>query len=248
MLRLFLVLLITYTSHLHADELKSTLAFEDTFTETKWQDNWFLDGKGAKAVNKKEGLELDPGKGFAVLWTKNEFQGDLKIEYDFKRLDNKDWGVNIIYIQAQGDEEKGFEKDISLWSNKRTEAAMKNYFLNMHTYHISYAAYPTKEKGNDYLRARRYLPLKNKGLKGTKLQGEYENTGLFEDHKWVRISIIKKDKEIWAEFKHPDKTLKCHFKNTDKAAIKEGRIGLRIMPGRKSQFKNFKVYKLEAGK
>lgn len=223
------------------------LIFTDKLTDSKWQDKWFLDGEQAKVSNSGEGLELDPMKGFAVLWTKQEFKGDVKIEYDFKRVDKKNWGVNIIYIQAQGDGEKGCSKDISLWSEKRKSAAMKDYFMNMHTYHISYAAYTNggKDKGREYIRARRYLPLQNKGLKGTKLEGELGSTGVFEDQQWVHVTIIKKANQIRVEYKHPNKTMSCSFKNTDKDSIDEGRIGLRIMPNRKSMFKNFKVYQLK---
>lgn len=225
----------------------SSLSFTDNFTDSNWQDNWFLDGEKAKVTNDKEGLTLDPEKGFAVLWTKEEFKGDVKIEYDFKRLDELNWGVNIIYIQAQGDGENGCTKDISQWSEKRKTAAMNNYFMNMDTYHISYAAYTNggKDKGKEYVRARRYLPLKNKGLTNTELSGEAGKTGIFDDKQWVHVTIVKKAKEIWAEFKHPEKTVLCHFKNIDKEGIEEGRIGLRIMPGRKSMFKNFKVFQLK---
>ena len=166
-------------------------------------------------------MTIDTAQGYAVLWTKKEFTGDVKIEYDFKRDDDFfGQAVNIIYIQATGDGEKGYDKDITKWSDKRKTAAMSDYFLNMHTYHISYAAYNKKGKSSEYVRARRYLPLGNKRLTGTKMAGEYTMTGLFEDKKWVHVTIIKKEKEIFIEFKHPDKTLLCHFKNEDKDDIK----------------------------
>ena len=81
--------------------------FSDKMTETDWQEKWFLDGIYAKVSNSKEALQIDTSKGFAVLWTKKEFKGDLRIEYDFKCLDgDKRKGVNIIYIQATGDGQK----------------------------------------------------------------------------------------------------------------------------------------------
>jgi len=186
-------------------------------------------------------MTIDTARGFAVLWTKQSFEGDLRIEYDFKRVDAKHRGVNIIYIQATGDGQKGCVEDISPWSDRRKLAAMSDYFMNMHTYHVSYAT-----DKSDYIRGRRYLPLANKGLGGTALSGEHTKVGLFGDKKWIHITLIKQSKQLWMEFKHPDKTLLCQFQNKDKPGIDKGRIGLRLMPGRMSQFKNFRVMSKES--
>lgn len=37
-----------------------------------------------------------------VLWTKESFAGDVKIEFDYWRLDTIQRWVNILYIQATG--------------------------------------------------------------------------------------------------------------------------------------------------
>ena len=201
-------------------------AFSDKMTGTDWQEKWFLDGIYAKVSNSKEALQIDTSKGFAVLWTKKEFTGDLRIEYDFKCLDgDKRKGVNIIYIQATGDGQNGCVEDITQWPEKRKLAAMKNYYLNMHTYHISYATGTQGGKNNDYVRARRYMPIENKGLKKTELKGDYNNAGLFNDKEWLRIAIIKKNKKLWMEVKHPKMTKMFKFENVDKPGIEAGRIG-----------------------
>jgi hypothetical protein len=220
------------------DELRSkgwNEAFADTCTDN-WQTQWFLDGVKAKISNDEEAMTIDTAGGYAVLWTKPSFKGDLRIEYDFKRVDENHKGVNILYIQATGDGENGCVEDISLWSDRRKKAAMSDYFLNMHTYHVSYAT-----DRNDYIRGRRYLPLANKGLGRTALSGEQTKVGLFDDKKWIHVTVIKQSKDVWMEFKHPDKRRLCHFHNKDKPAIENGRIGLRLMPGRKSQFRNFRI-------
>ena len=201
-----------------------------------WKKLWFLDGVKAKVSNSDEAMTIDTTNGYAVLWTKQSFEGDLRIEYDFRRVDQYNKGVNIIYIQATGDEQNGCDEDISKWSKKRNLAAMSDYFMNMHTYHISYAAYP-----KDYIRGRRYLPIENKRLKGTELTGSFFNTGFFGDQQWMHITIIKQAKHLWMEIRHPKKTQLFHLKNEDKPPIQKGRVGLRLMPGRLSQFKNFKV-------
>jgi len=166
----------------------------------------------------------------------------VRIEYEFRRDDTANQGVNILYIQATGDGQDGCAKDISLWPKKRELAAMSDYFNNMHTYHISYAAYPS-----DYVRGRRYMPLAGQGLKGTKLAGEYNKVQMFEDGNWLPVTVIKRAKEMWVEYTGVGKTLLCHFKNEDKPGIDEGRIGLRLMPGRLSSFRNFTVSLRPAG-
>jgi hypothetical protein len=172
------------------DELRSkgwNEAFADTCTDN-WQTQWFLDGVKAKISNDEEAMTIDTAGGYAVLWTKPSFKGDLRIEYDFKRVDENHKGVNILYIQATGDGENGCVEDISLWSDRRKKAAMSDYFLNMHTYHVSYAT-----DRNDYIRGRRYLPLANKGLGRTALSGEQTKVGLFDDKKWIHVTVIKQD-------------------------------------------------------
>ncbi len=202
-----------------------------------WQERWFLDGATSVVSNSDNGMKLETKDDFAVLWTKEVFAGDLRIEYDFQRLDSNDMGVNIIYIQATGDGQHGRAEDIALWSDRRRKAAMRDYFQHMHTYHISYAAFP-----NDYIRARRYLPEADAGLAGTMLTGEVFETGVFGIDAWVHITIVKRRNEIYAEFSGNDRQLRCHFANTDKPGIDKGRVGLRLMPGRESRFREFSIY------
>jgi hypothetical protein len=202
-----------------------------------WRACWFLDGEKAQVSNSPEGLTLDASDGYAVLWTEASFAGDLRLEYDFRRLDSLNEGVNIVYLQATGDGQEGHDANIKLWSAQRKQAAMRSYFQNMHTYHISYAAYP-----GDYLRGRRYLPLANQGLKGTELTGEIQPTGLFDDQRWIHVTILKQSKELLVRFVHPEKTVTCHMGNPDKPGIDRGRVGMRLMPGRRSQFKNLRIY------
>jgi len=217
----------------------------------KWEDNWFLDsGKSwffgsakVKVTNGPEGMTIDTAKGGGVLWTKASYDRPIQIEYDFKRLDENDRGANIILIQATGDGEKGFDEDISKWSNKRKGDKLEDYYDNMHAYHMSYAAYDEAvgKAKTDTIRGRRYLPTKGKGLEGTELDDTHTNTGLFDDHQWVHVTITKFDYVMWVEFKHPKKRVICKLENRWLPPISKGRIGLFLSPKRKSQFKNFKI-------
>ena len=132
-----------------------------------WEEKWFLDGASAKVTNTDEGMEFDAGsKGdksnlnHAVLWTKESFKGDIKIEYEYTRLDSARKFTTILYVQATGSNHGMHDKDIYQWANLRSVPHMKLYFNHMNTYHISYAAYGPNgvNSENDYIRARRYLP------------------------------------------------------------------------------------------
>jgi parallel beta-helix repeat protein len=216
-----------------------------------WKDHWALDGKKATITHTPKGMDFSAGPvafndaHHAVLWTKQSFKGDVKIEYEYTRSDKELRMVNIIYIQATGSGKPGFDKDILAWSGKRTVPSMRTYFKNMNAYHISYAAFGTKNTvpGKDYIRARRYVC---KGLGGTELKSEYENTGLFAPGVPHQITIIKRDRDVFMHIKNAKKELLCHFKNSKFDPITEGRIGLRHMYTRGARYKDFKVSRLVA--
>lgn len=219
--------------------------FHDPCTQD-WQERWSLDGLKATLTNSVNGMDFIAGpearnnEHHAVLWTKQDFEGDLKIEYEYTRLDEEIRMVTILYIQATGSGEPGFDKDISLWADKRAVPTMSTYYNNMNTYHLSYAAYGMRndEPGNDYIRARRYIC---KGLKGTELENEYLKTGLFEPGVPHRITVIKRDMEIFMHIRNDEKELFCHFVNSRFPPITEGKIGLRHMYTRGARYKDFKV-------
>ena len=223
--------------------------FSDSCTGD-WTEQWFLDGEIASVSNDKKGMQLTAGPKFKndahhmVLWTKESFEGDVKIEYDFTRLDFESRCVNILYIQATGSGEGPFKKDIAEWNTLREVPAMRMYFDHMNTYHISYAAFPNV--GNDrksYIRARRYMPNKT-GLKGSDLKPDYYPDGLFAPGVPHKITVIKKERDIFMRIVNSEQTYYCHFTNPDLPVIEEGRIGLRLMFTRSSRFANFKISEL----
>jgi len=219
--------------------------FFDSFTE-EWQKQWTLDGEVATAVNTPDGIGLTAGPErvdahHMVLWTKERFEGDVKIEYDFTRLDSESGGVNILYIQATGSGEGPYKKDIAEWAELRKAPAMKLYFDCMNTYHISYAAYPNPDDPEeDYVRARRYMPHKT-GLKGTDLKPDYFRTGLFKPGVPHQFTVIKKDRDLYMRISNAEQTRYFHWHNDKLPPITEGRIGLRLMWTRASKIKNFRV-------
>ena len=67
-------------------------AFSDDCSQD-WTKQWFLDGEIASVSNSQYGMQLTAGPQFRnnahhmVLWTKDEFEGDVKIEFEYTRLD-----------------------------------------------------------------------------------------------------------------------------------------------------------------
>jgi len=215
-----------------------------------WKENWFLDGTRARIANDEDGMSFWAGPTFkndtchAVLWTQQSFEGDLKIEYEYTRLDRETRCVTIIYIQASGTGSEPYYKDITSWNHLREIPSMRTYFDNMNTYHISYAAHKNDNLDpiKDYIRARRYMPDKKKGLKGTALKPDYFDTGLFIPGIPYQITIIKKGSHLYMQIESEDKKLLCHWKNDSFPPITEGRIGLRHMYTRGARYKDFTIY------
>ena len=212
-----------------------------------WKEHWFLDGKVGTVVVGKDGMTLTAGPEFKndahhmVLWTKESFRGDLKIEYDYTRLDDETRCVNILYIQATGSGKEPYAKDISLWKGLRDVPSMRSYFNNMHLYHISYAAFPNS--GNErpaYIRGRRYVP-DSKGLKGTDLKPDYYPEGLFATGIKHHITVIKRDRDLLMRVENPNQVAYFQLANRTLPIVTEGRIGLRHMFTRSARYQNFRV-------
>lgn len=195
------------------------LPWRDAFTyagAADWREHWRLDGKNVRVERVADGLELHAGPdrsdaSHMVLWTQERFAGDLRIEYDFTRLDESDWGVNILYLQATRLGRGPYQQDIFAWADRRRVAAMSEYFENMLLYHVSYAAFDTtdREHKTDYLCARRY-PAPQFGVRGgvgenetdvyfdaNRIGPDYRDTGLFQTGRTVHMTWIKRGTQLY---------------------------------------------------
>ena len=218
------------------EQLNWKTAFYDDCT-INWQKNWFLDGKKATVENSSNGMLFTAGPveredaSHAVLWTKRSFKGDLKIEYDFTKMDDATKAVNILYIQATGDEEGPFKEDITKWADLRTIPKMSLYFQNMNLWHVSYAAFGNNEDPDkkDYLRARRYPVLAGKRFSDTEVGESYDDTGLFKDGVTYHMTFIKKDDVLMIKVQGDGKTKYFRWDFSDFPPVEEGQIGLRHM-------------------
>jgi len=222
-------------------------AWQEVFVDSCTGDStsrWFLDGDVASVSTSEKGMQLTAGPQHknnahhTVLWTRDSFKGDLRIDYEYTRLDFESRCVNIIYIQATGSGEEPYVEDISKWNDLRRVPAMRMYFDHMHAYHISYAANPGTAR--EYIRARRYMPNKD-GLDGTDLEPEYRPEGLFEPGVAHRITIIKRERDLFMRIRNAHQAYYCHMMNPHLPVITEGRVGLRHMFTRSARYRNFRI-------
>ena len=223
--------------------------WKEVFTDpgtNDWRLRWFLDGEVGTVKNTPAGMELTAGPEFKndahhmVLWTKESFAGDLKIEYEYTRLDRATQCVTILYIQAPGNGDGLYQKDITKWNDLRRVPAMNVYFDHMNTYHLSYAAFSGGGDGASYIRARRYMPGKD-GLNDTDLKPDYFPKGLFQTGVPHKITVIKKSSDLFVRVENAGQTAFCHMANPDLPEITEGRVGLRHMFTRAARYRSFRI-------
>lgn len=223
------------------------LAFHDDGT-TNYRENWHLDGLIAKVENSEKGMHVQAGPEFGndahhmVLWTKQSFSGDVKIEFEYTRTDNETKAVNILYIQATGKGEGEFAKDIFEWNDLRTVPSMRTYFNNMKALHISYAAFPNNEETQDYVRVRRYPVSNSKGFQQLEIEPTYFDTGLFETEKTYKITVLKTNDKLYFKVEGAGLSKIFSWDTRQVRPLTDGRIGLRHMYTRSAFYKNFKVF------
>ncbi len=213
-----------------------------------WTEQWFKDGLIATVETSEEGMNFTAGPEFgndahhAVLWTKESFQGDVKIEYNYTRTESQTINVNILYIQAQG--VNGRDKDISKWNELREVPTMKIYYEYMNPLHISYAAFPmvNDDPEDDYLRVRKYPISEDISFDQMEVEPTHFNILLFKPFVTYKVTVIKTDEELYMNVEG-DGREECYLWGVaDKAKLADGRIGLRHMYTRSAQYSDFKIY------
>ena len=237
-----------------------------------WQDNWFLDGKEAYLANSGKGLYFaagnymypDPDKrtreqretmsaNHAVLWTKQAFKGDIVIRYECTRVDQSPFGVNILYIQAEGIGTEEFPKDIYQWRDFREVPGMGKYYTYLNALHISYNVGDYEHPS--YIRARRYPKNDAIGLRWgmTQLEPDYDDEGakMLPGKTYIIEAEKTNGRLVFRTFdKENNQLLKeCVWDTSDipdlmqPRIITEGRIGFRQMSTKKNIYSNFKVFR-----
>lgn len=224
------------------------VAFADDLTAPDTT-SWHLDGLQGRMVHTPEGLELYAGRqlhsdsSHVVLWTRRMFRGDLRIEYDYTRLDSsRAESVNILYLHATGSGCEGFDRNIMAWNDRRKIPAMRTYFDNMNLYHISYAVARGDTLACDYVRVRRYMPDAGQGLQGTALRPEYGDTGLFLPGVKYRITVVKSRERLFMQAAGGGMRRLFTFDLEPLPSLDEGFVGFRMMWGRAARYGRLRIY------
>lgn len=226
------------------------LQFKDSGTKD-WQTKWFLDGLQANIKNTKAGMLFNAGTtagtdaDHAVLWTKDSFKGNLKMEFNFCRKDTETKWAIILYLQATGLGVAPYVEDISKWNNLREIPAMKTYFTNMKALHISFASFENdnNDPKKDYIRVRQYPVLPGQNFNTTtEIPNAYFETGLFKTDETYKITVIKTREKLYFKVvgKNSSKLFSWNLKNHPE--LLEGRIGLRQMATRNALYSDFSIY------
>jgi len=236
-----------------------TVLFEDSMTEN-WQDNWFLDGRRAVLEHRDGGLAFITTASkvdkrvdraafdaqHAVLWTRQAFEGDIRISYTYTKLPDCGW-QKLIYVQAQGIGSEPYVHDIHAWRDRREVARMDKYFNYMNLIGLSLRdeirckRYPWSDVERDVALSSEFLPRgENKGLEtGHDLHVVVEKR---RESILLRITDGQTGEHVvdhtW------NLTDKAVLEGRDPKFVEKGRIGLRLMGGHKINFRDFKVERL----
>lgn len=223
-----------------------------------WTKEWFLDGHKASIKNTADGMLYAAGPiqgdnaSHAVLWTHKSFEGDLKLDFDFTRMDTVDRFVCIVYLYASGAGPEPYTEDITEWNGLRQIPYMATYFDHMNLLHISYAAFNNKiDAGKDsaYIRARRYpRSLFGGQFDRMELEPDYTAIDLFEPGMEHHMAIIKRGEEMYMNVSNINEERLYYWDLSQVPGLQKGRIGLRHMWQRAGLYKNITVSQLENGK
>jgi hypothetical protein len=223
-----------------------------------WQKNWFLDGRKATVAHRDGGLYFSGGTvtksddpdGYhahhAVLWTKREFAGDLRISFTMTRIDKSDYGTTLLYIQARGIGEGPYRKDIHAWRELREVPAMDLYFRHMDLLSLSFREnlrckrYPWQDSSGEWYPGRGLIkPMRDyPGITpGETYDVEVEKRGFSLT---LRLAPSGTGK-VPTEFTWDTSGI---AEGIEPRLIGQGRIGLRHMATKSFIYRNFKVEKL----
>jgi len=215
-----------------------------------WGDNWFLDGERGSVKNTPDGMVFSAGPiafdngSHAVLWTRDSFEGSIRIDFDYTRLDTISRAVNILYIQATGVGSGPYSEDINEWSDLRVVPFMSSYFNNMNLLHVSFAAFVNDGSAgpaDDYIRARRYPVLEDGTFEDTEVEPSYDNTGLFTPGEVLHMTFIKHEQDMMLRVTKDGSHHYYHWDLSGFPPVTEGRVGIRHMWTRCARYAGFGV-------
>lgn len=236
--------------------------FEDSMTGN-WQEQWFLDGEKADLETSEDGLHFAaatvPGiwqarnesaekrelfdSLHAVLWTKEEFEGEIGISFEMTRT--SEGFTFLLYMLAQGVGWGPYDEDITEWNELRVIPKMNRYFHHMNLTGITF---------RDQIRLRRYPWMDESGerfsdnLIGHKIDYDQIPAGTTYQ---VDVELREETLRIrLEEIGNPENVLDKTFDRVSDLDPRRpepstrGRIGIRHMTGTSVIYKNFEVRQL----
>ena len=216
--------------------------------EDSIMEKFFLDGLEARVTPTEDGgYDYISGPtpsvdaGHAVLWTNEEYSGDVELSFDYTRLDDKyenSVTACLLYFHAEGNGDEPYEKDIAKWNLLRTVPAMNLYFGHMRLYHISFAAFDRRFEPHAYVRGRVY---KAGELDGTNLKPDYLPGDFFTPGLTYHITAGVRGDELYFKAERDGRTLDASWKIPEDARRNHGRIGIRQMSSRAMHIANVRV-------
>ena len=240
------------------DGAGGNVLFQDSMRDN-WQENWFLDGQNATLEHRDGGLAFVTTASkvdkrvdraafdaqHAVLWTKHEFEGDIRISYTYTKLPGCSW-QKLIYVQARGIGEEPYVEDIHAWRGLRKVAVMSQYFKHMNLVSLSLRnqirckLYPTMNMTGDRIPCEFKPRGENKGLP---IGRDFH---VVVEKRKASISLRIRDAKTGEHavdhtWDLSDETI---LNNREKKFVEKGRIGIRLMGGFKLLMKDFKVERL----
>lgn len=216
-----------------------------------WREGWFLDGERATVRNTPGGMVFAAGPiagdnaCHEVLWTRDVFAGDVRIEFNYTRLDTASLYVNLLYIQASGIGGE-YPADILTSRRQRQIPYMNAYYDTMNLLHISFAVRSAEGPEDDYVRCRRYPASAERPFKQTVLSPSYERTRLFLPGETYHITAIKTDEDLYFRVVGEEATRTFHWSVAEETPLQPGRIGLRHMCTRCARYRDVRVSTMQA--
>ncbi len=223
------------------------LAMDDPGTGD-WRAEWVVDGERADLRNTPRGMVFAAGPipqdhaCHAVLWTRKRFTGNLKIEFEFTRLDTVNRYVNILYLHAQGVGGQ-WAPDIHTWSDQRAIPYMKTYFENMQLLHLSYAAFGNdNDEDDNYLRVRRYPVTPERGFRDIEVDPTIVKTGCFQPGVPHHMCVVKTADKLALRIRTDAGALHHIWDTTAVAPPQSGPVGIRHMWTKCSRYRMIRIY------
>jgi hypothetical protein len=215
-----------------------------------WSDRWFLDGERAVVKGTPPGLSFAAGPlrgsdaDHAVLWTREEFAGELMVTFDYTRTDSAERDVNILYLHAQGTGIGPHAADLQAWSELRRVPAMRLYFQNLNAWHLSFAAFVNQGPVGqpDYLRVRRYPVTPKRSFDETEVPPIHTGTGLFLPGRTYNMTVLKTATSLFLQVRDGEETRLYRWDVARFRTEERGRIGLRHMHGRSAIYGGFRIF------